>query len=258
MAVIKNILIFHQQGLEVLVPYMVEAISEVMNCFPQYKDMFPIKNMGNWASPNARMVHEGHNYLCPYESIEWYIERAKERATREGRWPDRGQISIDQMFNDLNEDPYFKRIPQWGIYLTKHDLYGGGANRFCLGCTRPDGFSVISIRRLLDRQNHLNLENFQTVVQHEFGHILRLTEGDRPNTRYYLGEHCTDPNCIMQQREDGDFSDVTERRLERKAKGLPPICPDCIIQGRQMLSGLCAAYERKFNPNTPGHGGGRG
>lgn len=248
---IKNIFIFHQKGLEVLAPYVAQAIGEVMDCFPAYKSMFPIQNMGNWASDHAYYTRDGHTYLTPYESIQWYLERAKARAEMEGRWPAREQINVSQIMDDLEQDPYFEKIPQWGIYLTSHDLYGGGANNFCLGCTKPDSFSVISTRRFLDRRGQLDIQGFQTIVQHEFGHILRLTEGNRPNTHYYLGEHCTDPNCIMQQRPTGDFSDITARRLALRDRGIPPICPDCITQGRKTLFQLYANHERLFGPNNP-------
>ena len=252
MPTIKNIFIFHQKGLELLAPHVESALNEVMDCFPQYKRFFPIRNLGNWVSSNAYEYPNGRRALKAYESIEWYLERAKLRAIQEGRWQTRGQINVEQMTHDLSNDPYFKKIPQWGIYLTAHDLYGGAATNFCLGLTCPDAFSVISIRRFLDRNNNLKLDDFLTVVQHEFGHIIRLTEGNRPNVEYALGPHCMDQECIMQQRMSGDFSDVTANRLMRKEKGLPPICPDCITQGRRALFKVYADYERGNTPNNLG------
>lgn len=256
MPTIKNILIFHQQGLEALVPYTASAINNVMSCFPGYQNMFPIRNMGNWASSNAYYTENGHTYLRPYESMEWYLERAKMRAMAEGRWPNRGQISVSQMLNDLSQDPYFRQIPQWGIYLTKHDLYGDGANGFCLGCTHPDAFTVISTHRFLNG-NEFDLKAFQTVVKHEFGHIIRLTEGNRPNVYESLGPHCMDSNCMMQQRLNGDFSDIATKTERRKERGLPPMCPDCLRQGQRNLFQIYAAHERGSNPSIPNPSGGR-
>ena len=103
----------------------------------------------------------------------------------------------------------------------------------------------------------MDIDNFQTTVQHEFGHILRLTEGDHPNIEESLGPHCTDPNCVMQQRFTGDMSDITERRLSRKEQGLPPICSDCITQGRRTLFKLYAKHEKQFGPNTANPNTGR-
>ena len=255
MSTIKNIFIFHQKGLEPLVPHVTNALNEVMDCFPQYKKYFPIKNLGNWKSEKAH-VWDGKKFaLTPYESVDWYLERARNRACFEGRWQTRRQINVEQMMEDLSNDPYLGKIPQWGIYLTSHDLYGGAATNFCLGVTRPDAFSVVSIKRFLDRNNHLNLNNFLTTVQHEFGHIIRLTEGNHPNIEYALGPHCLCPDCIMQQRMSGDFSDMTASRLKRKARGLPPICSDCITQGRKALFKLYSDHERRNNPIHPFPGG---
>ena len=254
---IRNIFIVHQKGMEELVPYVEEAIKEMMDCFPQYKQYFPIKNLGDWKSESNYIFKEGKFCLAPHESMEWYLERAKQNAKNEGRWQSRKQISVAQMYEDLANDPYAKKIPQWGIYLTMHDLYGGSASNFCLGVTKADAFSIISTKRFLDRHNQLNIDNFQTTVQHEFGHILRLTEGDHPNIEESLGPHCTDPNCVMQQRLSGDMSDITERRLSRKEQGLPPICSDCITQGRRTLFKLYAKHEKQFGPNTANPNTGR-
>ena len=251
MTKIKDIFIFHQKGMDPLVPYVKGAINDVMNCFAQYKQFFPITNLGNWQSENAYAYHNGGRVLKAYESIEWYLERAKQRAIQEGRWQTTGQVNVEQMMFDLSNDPYFQQIPQWGIYLTTYDLYGGAATNFCVGITHPNAFSVLSTRRFLDHNNHLNLNDFLTTVQHEFGHIIRLTEGNHPNVEYALGPHCKNSECIMQQRMSGDFSDVTENRLKRKAAGLPPICPDCMLQGRKALFRLYAAHENGHHPNAP-------
>lgn len=77
---------------------------------------------------------------------------------------------------------------------------------------------------------------------HEFGHVIGLTYEGRPNSADIYGTHCTDEDglCIMQQRVDGDFSDITRARLGAKAYGIPPICNDCIKAGEKFF-----ANERK-------------
>ena len=113
MSTIKNILIFHQKGMEPIIPYVTDAIEEVMDCFPQYKCYFPIRNLGNWQSEHA-YIREGNTlHLRPYESVNWYLARAKQKAIQEGRWQTRGQINVDQITEDLSYDPYFTKIPQW-------------------------------------------------------------------------------------------------------------------------------------------------
>ena len=150
----------------------------------------------------------------------------------DGRWQSKGQISMDQFWQDLSADPFAKKIPQLSILVVKDDLYVNNLN-FCLGCTKPNGFVVLSTKRFVDNNNHLDIEGFKTVVMHEFGHMIDLTPNGRYNTHEQLGTHCLDEGCIMQQRLDGDFRAITAERLRRKSMGLPPICEDCIIAGNQ-------------------------
>ena len=73
---------------------------------------------------------------------------------------------------------------------------------------------------------------------HEFGHVIGLTYEGRENSADIYGTHCTDEDglCIMQQRSNGDFSDITQARLGAKAYGIPPICNDCIKAGNQFFA----------------------
>lgn len=246
---IKDIYIAHEKGLELVAPIAKEAIEEVMSCFPAFKEAYPITVLGNWKSEHSRTARNGKITLEPYESTDWYIGRAAQQAISDGRASGinikngiikvNGQISIDTLYNDLSNDPYAKRIPQIQILLTKHDLYGTQSNgrllNFCLGVSREDAFSIVSTARFIKPDGTFDQEGFKTIVMHEFGHAIGLTQEGRNNTYEQLGPHCADENCIMQQRLDGDFSDITRRRLIFKAHDLPPICPDCITEGEKFF-----------------------
>lgn len=246
MPTIRNIFLLYEQGLEPLGPHIKAAVSEMMDCFPQYKDDYPIKLLGNWRSEKyAYTTQYGNTLLRPYESVDWYIDQAKQRAIREGRWQMRGQISIDKLCDDLTDDPYRSQIPQWSVLITKHDLYGHTYNsagqkqrlNFCLGVSHEDKFSIISTARFIDRNNQLNIEGFKTVVMHEFGHLIGLTKEGRAHTNQQLGAHCINDGCIMQQRMDGDYTILTRQRLEAKRRyGAPPICGDCIDEGNKFFA----------------------
>lgn len=229
---VKQIYVTHQEGLEVLAPYIVEAIAEVMDSFPsgkRYKEYFPITNLGNWKGNG--------DANAPYNSIQWYIERAKQKAIQQGRWQERGQISIDQLYYDLSNDPYAKKIPQYSILITKHDLYGtsgGQLLNFCNGVTKEGNFAIVSTARFIDRNNRLDIDRFQTVVMHEFGHLIGLTPNGRRNSYEQLGTHCANGD-IMEQDMTGTGIAMTQNRLRRKSMGLPPICPDCIDAGCRFL-----------------------
>ena len=172
---IRNIFIQYESGLEALRPHLEDAVGQMMDCFPRHKANYPIKTLGNWQSENAKtMLPNGNYQLEPWESVEWYIGRAKIKAMQQGRWQSRGQISINQLWEDLSSDPYCKKIPQWSVFVTKHDLYADGLN-FCLGVSKENAFSIISTARFIDSNNVLDVEGFKTVVMHEFGHLIGLT-----------------------------------------------------------------------------------
>lgn len=259
---IKDIYIAHEKGLEPVAPIAKEAIEEVMSCFPAFKEAYPITVLGNWESEHLRTASDGKLLLEAYESTNWYIGQAAQQAISDGRASGiklnnrkikvNGQISIDSLYDNLSRDPYAKRIPQIQILLTKHDLYGTQSNgrllNFCLGVSKEEAFSIVSTARFIRPDGVFDQEGFKTVVMHEFGHAIGLTREGRINTYEQLGPHCADENCIMQQRLDGDFSDITRRRLIFKAHDLPPICPDCITEGEKFFRrSLAKALIRDFN-----------
>ena len=238
---VKQIYITYEKGLDVLAPYIEEGISEVMDSFPsdkRYKEYFPITNLGDWKDSQYLSAQNGQLVYEPYKSIEWYIQRAKQKAYLQGRWQERGQISIDQLYEDLSNDPYAKKIPQLSILITKHDLYGTGPDgrllNFCNGVTKEGRFAIVSTARFLDENNRLDIDRFQTVVMHEFGHLIGLTPDGRKNSYMQLGTHCKNGD-IMKQDMTGTGREMTENRLRRKRMGLPPICPDCIEAGCRFL-----------------------
>lgn len=248
---IRDIFILYERGLDVLKPHLEDAVKQIMDCFPRHKANYPIKTLGNWQSEKAtKILPNGNVLLEPWESVEWYIGRAKVKAMEQGRWQTRGQISINQLWDDMSSDPYCKKIPQWSILVTKHDLYADGLN-FCLGVSKENAFSIVSTARCLNRDNTLNVEGLKTLVMHEFGHLIGLTHEGRVNTSEQLGSHCTNDGCIMQQRMDGDFRDITRVRLAAKQQyGLPPICSDCIDCGEKFFERQQMIYDY-----THGHGG---
>ncbi len=238
---VKPIYITHQKGLDVLAPYISDALNEVMDAFPRakrYQEHFPITNLGDWHENGYLSASNGELYYEPYKSIQWYIERAKLKAIQQHRWNERGQISIDQLYQDLSQDPYAKQIPQFSLLITSHDLYGtnhdGQLLNFCNGVTKEGHFAIISTARFLDGNNHLDIDRFQSVVMHEFGHLIGLTPNGRKNSYQQLGTHCSNHD-IMEQDMSGTARIMTQNRLRRKHMGLPPICPDCIEAGCRFL-----------------------
>ena len=237
---IKQIYITHEKGLEVLVPHIKDAIGEMMDCFPQYKDYFPVTNLGDWKDEDyANQLNDGRIRYNPHKSTQWYIERAKAKAVAQGRWNNRQhQLSITQLYEDTYNDPYAKKIPQFQILVTKHDLYAelenGRLLNFCNGVAREGQFLIVSTYRFLDEGGKLDIERFKTVLMHEFGHMIGLTPTGRKNSYEELGTHCNNGD-IMQQDMSGTARIMTANRLNRKRQGIPPICNDCIDAGNNFF-----------------------
>ncbi|MBO6281486.1 MAG: hypothetical protein J6N49_03025 [Alphaproteobacteria bacterium] len=243
----KKIFILCEKGLEVLMPTVKSAVDDMMSCFPQHKADYPVEVIGNWQSEGAvRQNSAGQIVYKPYESVDWYLMRARQKAMMEGRWPQRGQISIDQLCADLHSDPYRTQIPQWSVLITKQDLYGTLSNgqklNFCLGVSHENEHSIISTARFVDRNGILDTEEFKTVVMHEFGHLIGVTREGRVHSNEQLGAHCTNEGCLMQQRLDGDYKELTRARLLRESRGQTPICGDCITEGNKFFNRQRMAY----------------
>lgn len=216
-----------------------EAISDVMDCFPQYKANYPITDLGAWKDPDYRYIKDGKIYLRPYMSTLWHIGMAKLAALNDGRST---QLNVYKLLELMQSDPTNQQIPQFTILLTKDDLYPDRSMNYCLGVGREGLGCIVSAARYSDKNGKLvDIENFKTVVAHEFGHVIGLTYSDRKNSVEMLGPHCADTSCIMQQRVNGDYSDVTRARIQAKRMGLPPICPDCIEAGNKFFG---REYER--------------
>ena len=233
----RDIFIVSQDGLSPQANQIaIEAIHELMECFPIYKNDYPITNLGAWKDSGYIYPENGRVYLAPYKSTRWHIENAKRVAIDDGR---PHQLNASTLFQTMQEDPTNKEIPQFTILLTKDDLYPSSNMNYCLGMGDEGIGCVVSARRFSDENgNIVDRENFKTVLMHEFGHVIGLTYEGRENSADIYGTHCTDEDglCIMQQRVDGNFSDITRARLALKRENLPPICSDCIKAGNRFFA----------------------
>lgn len=237
----RDIYIVSQEGLDPRVnEAAVEAIRELMDCFSQYKNDYPITNLGAWKDTNYRRINDGRLELIPYMSTEWHIRNAQQKSLQDGR---QGQLHANELLRTMSIDPTNQQIPQFTILLTKDDLYPNKDMNYCLGIGYEGLGCVVSAYRYSDRNGNLiDKENFKTVLMHEFGHVIQLTYEGRKNSVNQYGPHCADEDglCIMQQRVNGDYSYITRARIEAKKIGLPPICPDCIEAGNKFF-----AHERQ-------------
>ena len=231
----RDIFIVSQEGLNPEVNVVaVEAIQELLTYFPHYKKDYPITDLGPWKSAEYTYVEDdGRTCYIPYASTQWHIEKARQKAQEEGH---NHQLKVDTLFETIKTDPTNIKYPQFTILLTKDDLYAETAPGFCLGMGDKGIGCVMSAYRFLNNSGNfdglLGRENFKTVLMHEFGHVIGLTYDGRKNSVDNLGAHCACSRCIMQQRPDGNFTDVTLARLEENS----PICDDCIEAGEEFFA----------------------
>lgn len=235
MPIVRTVHIFCEKGLEVLLPHTEKAIKDVLECFPQYKDNYAVNSVGAWRNKNCQITQsDGRKGLKEYESVDWYISHAGYRSTQEGRWKLGHQLSAEQLWEDLTENPYFKDTPQYFFLLLKHDMYFG-ENNFCLGVTKPDAFSIVSTSSILSDKS-LNIEEFKTLVMHEFGHLINLTPDNRPNTKKDVRTECRNVGCLMCRCTDSNIGSMTQIRKDRMRYNFSLLCEDCLKAGERFFN----------------------
>ena len=84
---------------------------------------------------------------------------------------------------------------------------------------------------------------------HEFGHLIGLTPKGRNNSYEQLGTHCSNDD-IMEQDISGTGLVMTQNRLRRKQQGLPPICDDCIVAGKNFFAREIINYRARQQLNN--------
>lgn len=248
----KQIFIVSQHGVEPeYLRCVKEAAEEFMSMFPQYKDDYPIRLLGQWRDRDYKVDRMGYSrlppeekrkcipmttgeYMRPYKSTDWAMAEAKRSAFKVDR---PNQIDAMKLLDLMNEDPTVSSIPQININIVKDDAVvvdeNGRPNNFVYGMGRGDSGLVLSLKRLKDRYGH-NPEYLKEVIKtltiHELGHVFSATRDGRHNVanRDGYGAHCDCPDCVMRTDSRADSKKLTDDRLRRKREGKPPLCPECI------------------------------
>ncbi|MFI3242492.1 MAG: hypothetical protein R3Y43_08000 [Alphaproteobacteria bacterium] len=247
----RDIFITSQKGLHPLITQSAaEAISEFMEIsFPEYASNYPVTNLGNWKSSESTINNQQFQYLSnsekslcirqtdgsllkPFESVDWYVAFAKYKAQQDKRYD---ELNATTLISAMKKDPTHKKIPQIQVMVLKEGIYPNKNFNYTLGIGSEGVGFVISADKFMNNDGTFRKEEFKTVTMHEFGHVIDLTYEDRKNTREKFGPHCIDELCLMQQREDGDYSDITKIRLALKREGGLPICPDCVEAGERFF-----------------------
>ena len=255
----KNIFVVTQGGLDPHYgQWAQEAVAEFMDMFPEYKGDYPVTNIGNWSSPNKIVSHMEYmrapenrrslyipttdgRFLAPFESTDWAMATAKMSAINSGR---PNQINASMLLSLMDIVPTVRQIPQLNVNLVKDDAFAGTPdNNFVYGLGHQDKGFVLSAHRL-ERQYGDNPEYLKevvkTLVMHELGHVFSATFNGRHNVSNHdgYGNHCDCPGCIMRTDSKAKSNELTNDRLERKRRGEPPLCPECVASVKFHLAEL--------------------
>ncbi|MDD4556647.1 MAG: hypothetical protein PHE89_04910 [Alphaproteobacteria bacterium] len=265
----KNIFIVSQKGLNPSYnQWAKEAVEEFMDMFPDYKNDYPISNLGNWKSNKAtinkfdylRLPAEERklaipmtdgNYLAPYESMDWTIAIAKTSAFLKDR---PNQMNASLILDLMDKDPTVQKFPQIAINLVKDDIFAttnGEPNNFVYGLGRFDGGMVLSTHRYEQQYGNTPLamkEVIKTIVMHELGHIFGATVEGRNNVsnRDGYGQHCNCPDCIMRSDSVAKSDRLTNDRLKNKRNNKPPLCKECQAMAEAQMAQLSGNSQKIY------------
>lgn len=215
-----------------------EAVVELLQMFPEYKNSFQIEFRDDAHAAHKEITQEeydrlpddaqkllfvktsGGKWLVPYESMEWYITQAKKANLR------RGEDALDlRVLSALNQQYIVTKAPDEIIC----NFIGEKFQPSCYGYGVEGRLLIISTTN----PNCQDEDFFKTIMMHEFGHILNATHENRNHiSNTHLGAHCTNNRCIM---GESDYPRLSQERVERKRRGQPPFCDECIASMRSYL-----------------------
>lgn len=230
---VKKIILENQQGVD---PkhnlWTVEALEEMFDLFPEFKDMFEIESRGNYKPQSSEIDQTEYDklpddnikqqyiklpsgkYLVPYASTDWYIERTKQQSTNN---------SFDsEILTKLHSDAKDPENPLT-ITLTVDNF-----------APASSGFGVQNLGASIstaDFNDDINKELFKNIIKHEMGHVFRATYSARSNIIEQDGQHCTNADCIM-EASGPNFTQHLSQYLDK------PFCDECIEAMRENLRDL--------------------
>lgn len=232
-----------------------EATDEFLQMFPEYKNSFSIEIRDD-ANINDKEISQAQydalpndsykqkfikstngKWLVPYKSLEWTLAQAKKTSTQ--NTPNR--VDVRKVMS-LQAD----RIENQAQDEIVVSLVKGQFNPYCYGYAYEKYGSVLAVDACRDE------EFFKTIFIHELGHVFRATSKDRDNTVEINGSHCTNNLCIMGA---SNYDKLTEERVERKNRGQPPFCDECISSMREYMENMPELVKElqseQFNQHLP-------
>ena len=120
-----------------------------------------IHNFGAWRNGSG-----------DYNSIHWYLQRAKAASTRAH------QLSADRLIHDLWNEPWQQQLPHYDVVLVDDDIYSGNCN-WVLGIAISGFGTVLSSHRYgVSASITTQVEMLRTNIMHEMGLLIGKTHSN--------------------------------------------------------------------------------
>ena len=138
----------------------------------------------------------------------------------------RAQVDAEALVGNLWRNRFFQEHPEAGkIVLFDEDLFSSAEpnnNWVFGGLFRQEGnlgTIVLSTARMKDEIHA------RDVIRHEVGHMFGAPSYGRRNTYECMGNHCSDPACVMHQRLNA--ADSYTAAFQREQNGRLSYCNLC-------------------------------
>lgn len=159
-----------------------------------------------------------------FESIDWYIEKAKiDKSHGYGQ-----QLDASIIMDLCAKEPSQEIEPHYTIFVVENDLWLHDCH-FIIGLSREGESAVFSVVRF--RDGRMKYECLKTEAMHELGHTFGAAEGRKgvdALTGKYCGElcdeHCAN-ECVM--RQGNNVPDAWIKISEDRLRSSEAFCNEC-------------------------------
>ncbi|MBU0457478.1 MAG: hypothetical protein ABH824_06740 [Nanoarchaeota archaeon] len=202
------------------------------------------------------MIHDGTRTQMAGRALSWALTELSRYHPIKSVKPKPGEIhlpsynfvkdierrSFDQNRRQVNRDRLEEILTntsviqnnrdQQHIILIEHDLYAGNLN-WCFGGYhhyKNFDFVTVSTKRMQD------IIHLQYILAHELGHLYGAAPSNRSNTEIFLGSHCINNNCVMQQKDTVEKSARYTHQIH--LSNSPTFCGQCQADLQKNVRGL--------------------
>lgn len=214
MLVRKHISIYTEPGVHKNFGILAQAsINKLLDTFeiPHHEMRAELRE--NWGRRDA----QSHQ---PFASSNWCIESARDPRSR--------NLLTRYLWPTFNNKRWRFDVNRYIFIIAKSRIATNEEGPIVYGCTSPNFASIVSYESFYHRgqKNRVNYKRLETLIYHEFGHLIGLMDDDmthQVNLDFAGTTHCTN-RCTMRQ---GYSQQEWERFTTDRKRDLSPYCNRC-------------------------------